>query len=118
VGYTQDTLNASKFTPTDCSFSIRFHLEHRSENVSTEFLLTHDFQGKLDYGEGIPRCHVPFNFSRSFRKNLASVEILSLKISLQCSSMNRVVDFVRREFTDMLDDESTACVRKVPKLAV
>jgi len=70
------------------------------------------------YGEGIPCCHIPFNFSRSFRKNLASVEILSLKISFQCSSMNRVVDFVRREFPDMLDDESTVCVREVPKLAV
>jgi len=51
-------------------------------------------------------------------KNRASVEILSLKVSLQCSSTNRVVEFVRREFPDVLDDESTACVRKVPKLAV
>jgi len=78
----------------------------------------HDFQGKLDYGEQIPCCHNPFNFSCSFRKILASVEILSPKLSMQCSSMNSVVEFVRREFPDMRDDESTACVRKVPKLAV
>jgi hypothetical protein len=32
--------------------------------------------------------------------------------------MNRVVEFVRREFPDMLDDEITARVRQVPKLAV
>jgi hypothetical protein len=118
VGFTQDILNASKFTPTDCSCSIGFHLEHSGENVSTKFLLTHDFQGKFDYEERIPCCQIPFNFSRSFRKNLASVEILSLKISLQCSSMNRVVEFVGREFPDMMDDESKICVRKVPKLAV
>jgi len=112
VGNTQDKLNGSTFTPMDCSCSIRFHLGHSGENVSTKFLLKHDFQGKWDYGERITFCHIPFNFSRSFRKNLASVEILSLKISLQCSSTNRVVEFVTREFPDMLGDESTACVWK------
>jgi hypothetical protein len=80
--------------------------------------MTHDFQGKWDYGVRIPYCHIPFNFSRSFRKNYASVEILPLKISLQCSSMNRVVELVMRELPDMLDGESTTCVREVPKLAV
>jgi hypothetical protein len=75
--------------------SLRFHHEHSVKNVYCRMIFNEN--GNMEN-----ECRVATSQSTSealSAKNRASVGSLSLKVSLQRSSTNRVVEFVSRELS-------------------